>query len=46
MTAHRIQATLTRKRIARVALETVLLVTLLLPWIAIIAWLFWRTALR
>jgi hypothetical protein len=46
MTTPRIQATLTRKRVAKVALETVLVVVLLLPWVAILAWLFSRNALR
>lgn len=46
MTTHRIQATLTRKRVARVALEAVLVVALLLPWLVILAWLFWRNAPR
>jgi len=46
MTTSRSQATLTRKRVARVALETVLVVALLLPWVAILAWLFSRNALR
>lgn len=35
-----------RKRFARVALEAALLATLLLPWAAILAWLFWRNALQ
>jgi len=35
-----------RRRFARVALEAALLVALLLPWAAILAWLFWRNALR
>ena len=46
MTTSRIQATLTSKRVARVALETVLVLALLLPWVAILAWLFSRNALR
>jgi hypothetical protein len=29
-----------RKRLARVAMEAALLATLLLPWAAILAWLF------
>jgi len=45
-TSRMIQATLTRKRVARVALETALVVALLLPWVAILAWLFSRNALR
>ncbi len=36
-TSRMIQATLTRRRVARVALETVLVVALLLPWVAILA---------
>jgi hypothetical protein len=35
-----------RRRFARIALEAALLVALLLPWAAILAWLFWRNALR
>jgi hypothetical protein len=35
-----------RRRFTRIALETALLVALLLPWAAILAWLFWRNALR
>jgi hypothetical protein len=35
----------TRRRFAQVALEAALLVALLLPWAAILAWLFWRNAL-
>src|SRR5262249_28549568 len=35
-----------RKRFAQVALEAALLATLLLPWAAILTWLFWRNALR
>ena len=35
-----------RKRFARAALEAALVVALLLPWAAILAWLFWRNALR
>jgi hypothetical protein len=46
MTTRRIQATLTRKRVARVALETVLVLALLSPWVVILAWLFSRNALR
>jgi len=41
----RIHASLTRNRVARAALETVLVVALLLPWVAILAWLFWRKPL-
>ena len=36
-TSRMIHATLTRRRVARVALETVLVVALLLPWVAILA---------
>ena len=35
-----------RKRFARAAREAALLATLLLPWAAILAWLFWRSALH
>jgi hypothetical protein len=35
-----------RKRLARAALEAALVVALLLPWAAILAWLFWRDTLR
>ena len=35
-----------RRRIAQVALEAALLVVLLLPWAAILTWLFWRSTLR
>jgi hypothetical protein len=35
-----------RKRLARVALEAALLAALLLPWAAILAWLFWKNALK
>src|SRR6266511_2734265 len=45
MTTGRIQVTLTRKRVARVALEAVLVVALLLPWVVILAWLFSRNIL-
>ncbi len=46
MGTRRIHGAHIRKRFARVALEAALVVTLLLPWVAILAWLFWRTALR
>ena len=34
------------KRFARIAMEAALLATLLLPWAAILTWLFWRNLLR
>ena len=34
------------RRFARVAWEAALLVILLLPWAAILTWLFWRSTLR
>jgi len=46
MGTRRIHSAHMRKRFARIALEAALVVTLLLPWAAILAWLFWRTALR
>jgi len=46
MTTGRIQVTLTRKRVARVALEAVLVAALPLPWLVILAWLFSRNILR
>jgi hypothetical protein len=46
MGTRRIHGAQMRKRFARVALEAALVVTLLLPWAAILAWLFWRNALR
>jgi hypothetical protein len=46
MGTRRIHDAQMRKRFARVALEAALVVTLLLPWAAILAWLFWRNALR
>jgi len=46
MGTRRIHRAHMRKRFARIALEAALVVTLLLPWAAILAWLFWRTALR
>jgi hypothetical protein len=45
MGTRRIHGAHIRKRFARVALEAALLATLLLPWAAIFAWLFWRSAL-
>ena len=42
----RIHGARMRKRFARVALEAALLATLLLPWAAILAWLFWRSAVQ
>lgn len=35
-----------RRRFARVAGEVALLIVLLSPWAAILAWLFWRSTLR
>jgi hypothetical protein len=46
MATRRIHGAQIRKRFTRVAAETALVVTLLLPWAAILAWLFWRGALR
>jgi hypothetical protein len=46
MGTHRIHGAHLRRRFARVALEAALLIALLLPWAAIVAWLFWRDALR
>jgi len=46
MTTRRIHGAHMRKRLARAALEAALLATLLLPWAAILAWLFWRNALE
>jgi len=46
MGTRRIHDAQMRKPFARVALEAALVVTLLLPWAAILAWLFWRNALR
>jgi len=46
MGTRRIHRAHMRKRFALIALEAALVVTLLLPWAAILAWLFWRTALR
>ncbi|HXL46059.1 MAG TPA: hypothetical protein VN977_05600 [Candidatus Binatia bacterium] len=46
MATRRIHGAQIRKRFTRVAAETALVVTLLLPWAAILAWLFWRSALR
>jgi len=46
MTTRRMRAVHMRKRLARAALEAALLATLLLPWAAILAWLFWRNALE
>jgi len=45
MGRRRIHGAHMRKRFARIALEAALLATLLLPWAAIFAWLFWRNAL-
>jgi len=46
MSTRRIHGAHMRKRFARVALEAALVATLLLPWAAILAWLFWRSALQ
>ena len=46
MRTHRVLGAHMRKRLARVALEAALLATLLLPWAAIVTWLFWRHALQ
>jgi len=46
MATRRIHGAHTRRRFARVAGEAALLVVLLLPWAAILTWLFWRNALR
>ena len=46
MTTTRIPATPAMKRVARGALETVLVLALLLPWVVILAWLLSRNALR
>jgi hypothetical protein len=46
MDTRRIHGAHLRKRLARVAWEAVFLATLLLPWAAILAWLFWRSALQ
>ena len=46
MKALKIHATLRMKRVARAALEALLVGALLLPWAVILAWLFWRSALR
>ena len=35
-----------RERFTRVALETALVIALLVPWAVILAWLFWREAWR
>lgn len=46
MDTRRIQGAHVRKRLARVAWEAVFLATLLSPWAAILAWLFWRNTLE
>jgi hypothetical protein len=46
MTTRRIHGAQMRKRFARVAWEAALVVILLLPWAAILAWLFWRNTLH
>jgi hypothetical protein len=46
MATRRIHGAHTRRRFTRVAWEAALLVVLLLPWAAILTWLFWRNALR
>jgi hypothetical protein len=46
MSTRRVHGAHIRKRFARAALEAALLAVLLLPWAAILAWLFWRSALR
>ena len=46
MATRRIHGAHTRRRFARVAWEAALLGVLLLPWAAILTWLFWRNALR
>jgi hypothetical protein len=46
MSTRRVHGAHIRKRFARAALEAALLATLLLPWAAILAWLFWRGALQ
>ncbi len=46
MGMRRIHVAHMRKQFARAALEAALVVALLLPWAAILAWLFWRNTLR
>jgi len=46
MSTRRVHGAHMRKRVGRVAREAALLATLLLPWAAILAWLFWRSALQ
>jgi len=46
MGTRRVHGAHMRKRFAQVALEAALLATLLLPWAAILTWLFWLNALR
>ncbi len=46
MSTRRVHGAHIRKRLARAALEAALLAMLLSPWAAILAWLFWRSALR
>ena len=46
MGTRRIRVAQMRKRFARAALEAAVLVALLSPWAAILAWLLWRDALR
>jgi hypothetical protein len=46
MGTRRVHGAHMRERFARVALEAALVAILLLPWAAILAWLFWRSALR
>jgi len=45
MDTQRIHGARMRKRCARVAWEAALLISLMLPWAAILAWLFSRNAL-
>lgn len=46
MGTRRIHGAHRRRRLARVVLETALLLTLLLPWAAILSWLLWSRAVR
>jgi hypothetical protein len=46
MATRRIKGADLRRRFMRIALEAALLIALVLPWAAILAWLFWRNALR
>lgn len=46
MSTRRVHGAHVRKRFRRAAREAALLATLLLPWVAILVWLFWRSALQ